>query len=194
MEKKKVFKIITFIIYFIYIVSMLYFIYINSIRKAIFILACILGNFILIRLNKKYSQLFPDSIVIILIIFIMFSILFGTCFNMYDRFIRYDDFLHLWSGIISCSIAYLVFVNLGKYEVDNNMRKIFFVIYMIMFAIGVSGIWELIEFSLDKFFCANCQAGGLVDTMVDMFDGLIGTILITPYYFCKLIKSNKMYK
>ena len=194
MEKKKVFKIITFIIYFIYIVSMLYFIYINSIRKAIFVLACILGSFILIRLNKKYSQLFSDSIVIILIIFIMFSILFGTCFNMYDRFIRYDDFLHLWSGIISCSIAYLVFVNLGKYEVDNNMRKIFFVTYMIMFAIGVSGIWELIEFFLDEFFAANCQAGGLVDTMVDMFDGLIGTIVITPYYFCKLIKSNKINK
>jgi len=39
------------------------------------------------------------------------------------------------------------------------------------------------EFILDLSFKINCQAGGLNDTMID---GLIGTVMSTPFLLHKL--------
>lgn len=55
-----------------------------------------------------------------------------------------------------------------------------------MFSLAIANLWELLEFSLDVLFKINCQAGGLKDTMIDMIDGLIGTVLITPFLLKKL--------
>ena len=68
----------------------------------------------------------------------------------------------------------------------QKIKKAFFFIFIFMFSLGISNLWEILEFSLDVLFKINCQAGGLKDTMIDMIDGLIGTIVITPFLLRKL--------
>ena len=46
-----------------------------------------------------------------------------------------------------------------------------------MFSMGIASIWELIEFGLDRYLGFDCQAGGLTDTMFDILDCLIGSVL-----------------
>ena len=67
--------------------------------------------------------------------------------------------------------------------------EIFIFVFIFMFSIAVGGLWEILEFSLDVLFKINCQAGGLKDTMVDMIDGLIGTIIMTPFLVKRLGKD-----
>ena len=161
----------------------------NSMEHTLFVLASLVATIVLVYLNKKFDELFNDDIIITLVIFILFAGLFGSSFRFYDTIKNYDDFLHMCSGLISCSVAYILFNYFLNLEINTIKRRIFFVIFMFMFSMGVASLWELMEFFIDKFLGLHCQAGGLVDTMIDMFDCLIGSIIIIPYYVKKVTKS-----
>lgn len=189
MNKKKILNYTSKLIYIIYLASIAYFIFMNSMEHTLFVLASLVATIVLVYLNKKFDELFNDDIIITLVIFILFAGLFGSSFRFYDTIKNYDDFLHMCSGLISCSVAYILFNYFLNLEINTIKRRIFFVIFMFMFSMGVASLWELMEFFIDKFLGLQCQAGGLVDTMMDMFDCLIGSIIIIPYYVRKVTKS-----
>jgi len=188
MNNKKISNWMSKLIYIIYLVSIIYFIFTNQVENILYALASLAGTIVLIYLNKKFDKLFDTTLIINLVIFVLFAGLLGSSFGFYASIKNYDDFLHIWSGLISCSVAYVLFNYFGNIEVNSTKRKIFFVIFMFMFSMGGASLWELMEFSVDKFLGMNCQAGGLVDTMIDTFDCLIGTIIMIPYYVKQLPK------
>ena len=118
----------------------------------------------------------------------MFSSLLGSCYRFYDIINYYDDFLHIWSGFISVSVAYSLLIIFNKSDIVNNINKYFIAIYIFVFAIAVAGLWEIIEFSMDTLLGLHTQAGGLTDTMIDMIDGLLGAIIMTPFTMKKIKK------
>ncbi|MDL0258489.1 hypothetical protein QQO98_10040, partial [Clostridioides difficile] len=63
----------------------------------------------------------------------------------------------------------------------SKMSKVFLVIFLFMFSMGVASLWEIGEFLMDTFVGTTTQAGGLEDTMIDMVDALIGTIITIPF-------------
>ena len=172
MNKKRILNWMSKLMYVIYLGSIAYFIFVSKLENVLFALASLLGT------------------IITLIIFILFSGLLGSSFGFYHTIKNYDDFLHIWSGIISCSVAYVLFNYFGNMDVKNTKRKIFFIIFMFMFSMGGASLWELMEFFIDKFLGMNCQAGGLVDTMMDTFDCLIGSVIMIPYYVKQLPKLH----
>lgn len=182
MRNKKILNWMSKLMYAIYLVSIVYFVFTNQVENILYALASLVGTIILVYLNKKFDKLFDTTLIIILVIFILFAGLLGSSFGFYAAIKNYDDFLHIWSGVISCSVAYVLFNYFGNIEINNTKRKLFFAIFMFMFSMGGASLWELMEFSIDKFLGMNCQAGGLVDTMMDTFDCLIGTVIMIPYY------------
>ena len=58
---------------------------------------------------------------------------------------------------------------------------------MFMFNMGVASLWEIIEFLLDRFVGTHTQIGGLSDTVIDMIDALICSIITIPF----IIKYSK---
>ena len=135
-----------------------------------------------------FSILFGNLLVTTLIIFIPIAIIGGTCFDFY-RFNHFDDVLHITSGFIGCMAAKIIFY-FSQNETNTRRKRLFFVIYMFMFSMGVASIWELIEFGLDKYLGFDCQAGGLTDTMFDILDCLVGSIIATTYYYFKIKKQD----
>ena len=133
----------------------------------------LVGTFILSFINKQTERLLSKELYIMLALFIMFSSLLGTCFNFYD-INYYDDFLHLWSGIISCIVAFSIIKYFYTQREISKMSKVFLVM-------GVASLWEIGEFLMDTFVGTTTQAGGLEDTMIDMVDALIGTIITIPF-------------
>ncbi|MDY5211191.1 hypothetical protein [Intestinibacter sp.] len=192
MKKQNIFNIIHFIIYLIYAVGIVYFVTVRDFRSIILSILSLSGIIILIILNKKYKHLFGDLLVNALIIFIAVAILGGTCLDFY-QFHHFDDVLHIISGFIGCMVAKIIFY-FSKNDTATFRKKLFFVLYMFMFSMGVASIWELIEFGLDKYLGFDCQAGGLTDTMFDTLDCLVGSIIATTYYYFKIIKEEKVKK
>lgn len=190
MKKQNIFSIIHIIIYLIYASCIVYFVTVRNFRSIILSILSLIGIIVLIILNKKYKHLFGNLLVNTLIIFIAISILGGTCFDFY-RFNHFDDVLHITSGFIGCFGARILFY-FSQNKTDIPRKRIFFVIYMFMFSMGIASIWELIEFGLDRYLGFNCQAGGLTDTMFDTLDCLIGSIIATIYYYFKIRKAENI--
>ncbi len=190
MKKQNIFSIIHITIYLIYAACIVYFVTVRNFRSIILSILSLIGIIILIILNKKYKHLFGNLLVNTLIIFIAISILGGTCFDFY-RFNHFDDVLHITSGFIGCMAARILFY-FSQNETDIPRKRIFFVIYMFMFSMGIASIWELIEFGLDRYLGFNCQAGGLTDTMFDILDCLIGSVIATIYYYFKIRKAENI--
>ena len=190
MKKQNIFSIIHITIYLIYASCIVYFVTVRNFRSIIVSILSLIGIIILIILNKKYRHLFGNLLVNTLIIFIAISILGGTCFDFY-RFNHFDDVLHITSGFIGCMVARILFY-FSQNETDIPRKRIFFVIYMFMFSMGIASIWELIEFGLDRYLGFDCQAGGLTDTMFDILDFLIGSVIATIYYYFKIRKAENI--
>lgn len=190
MKKQNIFSIIHITIYLIYASCIVYFVTVRNFRSIIVSILSLIGIIILIILNKKYKHLFGNLLVNTLIIFIAISILGGTCFDFY-RFNHFDDVLHITSGFIGCMVARILFY-FSQNETDIPRKRIFFVIYMFMFSMGIASIWELIEYGLDRYLGFDCQAGGLTDTMFDILDCLIGSVIATIYYYFKIRKAENI--
>ena len=190
MKKQNIFSIIHITIYLIYASCIVYSVTVRNFRSIIVSILSLIGIIILIILNKKYRHLFGNLLVNTLIIFIAISILGGTCFDFY-RFNHFDDVLHITSGFIGCMVARILFY-FSQNETDIPRKRIFFVIYMFMFSMGIASIWELIEFGLDRYLGFDCQAGGLTDTMFDILDCLIGSVIATIYYYFKIRKAENI--
>ena len=190
MKKQNIFSIIHITIYLIYASCIVYFVTVRNFRSTIVSILSLIWIIILIILNKKYRHLFGNLLVNTLIIFIAISILGGTCFDFY-RFNHFDDVLHITSGFIGCMVARILFY-FSQNETDIPRKRIFFVIYMFMFSMGIASIWELIEFGLDRYLGFDCQAGGLTDTMFDILDCLIGSVIATIYYYFKIRKAENI--
>lgn len=188
MLNKKSTLYINIILYIIYICSIGFFAYTKSFGNIGLSLSCLIGTFILSIFNKKYLSQLNDRLYITLVLFIMFSSLLGSCYRFYDIINHYDDFLHIWSGFISVSVAYSLLISFNKSDIVNNINKYFIAIYIFVFAIAVAGLWEIIEFSMDTLLGLHTQVGGLKDTMIDMIDGLLGAIIMIPFTMKKIKK------
>ena len=181
-EKKK--WIIDFI-YIVYMASIIWFLKERKLFEFGIVVFCIVSTLILGIVNKKVNKLLDNSIYINLVIFIMVSSLLGSCFKFYS-INHYDDFLHLYSGVLSCNVAYLIIRYFNNEENIKMVNKVFIIIFLFMFTMGVASLWEIMEFSLDNILGTHTQIGGLEDTMIDMVDALIGAVISIPYFIRKL--------
>ena len=185
MKKLKLLKILSLLLYIFYVFSVIFMICIKKYNYSAICAGCIVINFILNLLNKKFTYLFNDALVILLELFVLFSLVLGTSYGGY-KINHYDDVLHICSGVIGSVIAYIIINLYTNKEIRENIKTVFFGIFIFMFSVAIGNLWEVLEFLLDVMFKINCQAGGLNDTMVDMIDGIIGAIIYLPFLLRKL--------
>lgn len=190
MRNKNTTKYVTILLLIIYLGSIAIFIKDKNTMNILIASICTVGTIILYFVHKKYTRLIDNNLYIVSALFVMISSLLGSCYGFYD-INHYDDFLHLWSGLITVSIAFSI---MTFFHSDNDLKKInkyFIIIYLFMFSMGVASLWEISEFLIDRFLGMNMQVGGLVDTMIDMIDALVGAIIMLPFIYKKLNLTNK---
>ena len=116
--------------------------------------------------------------------FIFLSLFLGFVLNFYNAIWWYDILVHFLSGIFVFEIGLSILRKLGIKS--NFYFKIFFCIILVM---GVSGLWEIFEFSVDQAFKVDMQNAictGVIDTMEDMIMSIIGGLIYCEYLIIKL--------
>ncbi|KKY02054.1 hypothetical protein VN21_05270 [Paraclostridium benzoelyticum] len=175
-------KIFRYLLYAIYIFSISYFLFTKDYGKSSISFLCLIILFILTKAYVKNFYVIDTPLYVVGNLFVLFSFLIGSCYGMYDIFKPYDSFLHFWSGFISLKICWNI---LKYYNPPNLIDKILFFIVIFFFSLGVSGLCEIVEYLLDRFFNMTTQAGGLKDTMQDMMYAMTGAFLMIIYYIRK---------
>ena len=116
------------------------------------------------------------------ITFVFLSMYLASVWNFYS-IPNYDKFLHLISGAIIAIIGYILFIYLTNDTSRKEMNYLTPLIFVVIFATAVAGVWEIWEFTTDSLFGLAAQNNNLHDTMWDIICGtVVGIITAIPIY------------
>lgn len=144
-------------------------------------------------IESKTKIRFPIEFELITIIFIYGALFLGEIKQYYFRYWWWDSALHTLSGL---SIGFAGFIILYTLQKKNKIAASPFIIalFSFMFAIGIGGLWEIFEFSMDQIFGFNMQKSGLIDTMWDLILDSIGALITSTIgYFYLKGNKNKLF-
>ena len=158
-----------------YVVSLIRFLILKDLMGISVSVFSIFATISLIILNRKKERLLEDKLFIALIWYICIASVLGSGYGFYD-INHYDDFLHVVSGLLSSTAAISILKYFNDEESVSKINKVFIIIYVFMFSMGVASLWEIGEFSMDNILHTNTQVGGLTDTVMDMIDAMVGSI------------------
>ena len=183
------------------VITLPYDLIVNSGEKLIRIVLIFLS---IIGARLVYAKSFLKGYIIayyMILGFIFISMYLGNIWSFYS-ILYYDKFLHLSSGFLTSIIGYILFLELFNEKVRKGIKPNVSAIFVSIFSIAAAALWEIWEFTTDLLFGLDSQAGGLIDTMLDIISGtlvgIITALLIYRHYKGKNIKviekfiSNKI--
>jgi len=178
--------------------------YVLLLVQSIFGLAAILFP---LFLKRRASLDIPAVMIIVYSIFLYCAIYLGEIRNFYYKVPHWDTILHTFSGAALGSLGFSIIILLN--ESDNiafSLSPIFIALFSFCFAISLSVIWEIYEFSIDFFLHTNMQKyaletsepligqAALIDTMKDLIVDAIGAFVISAIGYISLKRSKDWLK
>ena len=180
-EVPKYLKIFINILIFLYLISSVFFLINFKINIFSPCLCCLILTLLIKYLSKKFINIISHILITSILIFIFFASYLGSSFNFYGLIHHYDDIMHFLSGVLTVLLGYDIFTLLST-DINIKINRKVIIIFVFSFTLAVAGIWELLEFSIDALLATNMQVGGLKDTMHDMIDAILASIISVPFY------------
>lgn len=111
------------------------------------------------------SKIYYNHFIKVLIyIFLIFSLVGGEVYYLYNKIWYFDIFLHTLSSFIVSGLFLYLCKFLGFYG-----NKILLILCIFSFAMMVAALWEITEFSIDRIFGTDMQK----DTIVTDIDSVL---------------------
>lgn len=157
------------------------------------LLECILGIFVIhipTIISKRFRFELPGLLYILYILFLYCAIFLGEVRSFYYLVPHWDDFLHLFSSMMTGFFAVMVITILNRDEnLVFRLSPFFVSLFAFAFSVTIGALWELYEYLGDGFFGLNMQkfitASGdvlsgrdaLTDTMKDIAVDMAGALI-----------------
>ena len=154
--------------------------------------------------KKIFKADLSFSITLADMLFAVFGTYIGNRFDLYHTFFAYDIMLHFISGILISLTLYEVFFP-SSYR--NNIPLVARVSLSMIIGLAGAGFWELCEYFLDIFTGLDVQRNlvedfeligrswqnsGIKDSMNDMFNGTLGSIIAGAVIYFRERRKMKM--
>lgn len=182
-------KISSLFAYLYLIGSILYSVYLFNIRDIsnALLLLSYLGLLLVPLICKKLFKLKLDEVILSsYYIFLILASLFGVFMRFYSIIPWYDDFVHFLSGFL---VSYFALFIVRRFDIKN---KVFIVIFIISFSLGIAALWEFFEYFIDILLDKDLQKVvlfGVKDTMNDMLMAFLSSIIFSIGYIFKTKKN-----
>jgi len=125
-------------------------------------------------LQKRYDISTPHILQAGIAVFMFSTIVLGETAGFYERFWWWDLIWHALAGVIFGLIGYAVLI-LTYRKQNVRLAPLFTSIFAISFSLGISALWEILEFAIDMVLKTNMQPSAH-DTMTDLVVGFLGAI------------------
>lgn len=124
-------------------------------------------------LERRLSIELPDTLEIIVLLFIYAAEILGEIQAFYVHIPNWDTMLHTMNGFLCAAIGFSLLDILNRNEnVKFSLSPLYLAIVAFCFSMTVGVVWEFFEGAMDTFFNLDMQK----DTIVNS----IGTILLDP--------------
>ncbi|MFK5883512.1 MAG: hypothetical protein QM489_04125 [Candidatus Izemoplasma sp.] len=163
-------------------------------------------------IESKYNIEVPDFLEVLLLVMLFVGVVLGFLNDYYANVKNFDKFTHTLSGVTLSVIAFQALYTLNRSKnIAFKMEPLIMSVFAYTLSITLLVIWEFYEFlsdvisyNLDNDSGRNMQRYqwindslifpqdyGLYDTMIDLFVGSIGSLIVVVVGYL-LIRHNKI--
>lgn len=108
----------------------------------------------------------PDTLEIIILLFIYAAEVLGEISSFYIRFPYWDTILHTMNGFLCAAIGFALVEILNREErVALSLSPFFMAVTAFCFSMTIGVLWEFFEFSMDHFFLMDMQKDTILNTI-----------------------------
>lgn len=139
-------------------------------------------------LRHRLPVMIPAEFQILALAFMFSTLFLGEVRDYYENIWWWDILLHTSSGLLLGLMGFLLVYVLNENErADLYMRPRFIALFAFLFAVAVGAVWEIFEFSMDRFFGTTMQKpmlgddSGLTDTMWDLIVDTLGALVLSTF-------------
>lgn len=137
--------------------------------------------------DKKLHISLPNTLEIIILLFIFSAEILGEIQNFYGIFKHWDTILHTINGFLCAAIGFSLIDILNKNKkLPVNLSPVFVALVAFCFSMTVGVLWEFFEYGADTLFRTDMQK----DTIVSS----ISTVTINPENKNSVIKIDNINK
>ena len=116
--------------------------------------------------ERNYRITLPFELDLLFTLMVFLHAFMGEVLDLYSKFELFDKALHLYGGVVIAMLGFLVVYTLHyTRKVRLSLPLVGF--FTISFTMAMGAMWEIGEFTVDKFFNTRAQ-NSLDDTMFDM--------------------------
>jgi uncharacterized membrane protein YjdF len=148
----------------------------------VFLTVCVISLTLLpALLSRRVQIVIPPEFQFISALFVFLSLFLGSAGDFYYKFWWWDLVLHTGSGFLLGIVGFIAVFALNRSEqLPRGMRPFFVCVFAVTFAVTLGVIWEIFEFTVDRFTDANMQSQetGVVDTMKDLIVDTLGAVVV----------------
>lgn len=153
-----------------------------------------LALLVLILFERHINIKIPSGMASIFVGFIIFSLVLGSYFNFYEKFLWWDDLLHAFYGAAFALVGFLIIQYIStKRKIKNDILII--CLFSFCFSVTFGAIWEIYEFAYDQFFNGNMQrtdqGNGVNDTMNDIILESLAALLVNVFIYIYIASGTK---
>jgi len=114
-------------------------------------------------MEMRLNITLPDTLEIIILLFIFSAEILGEIQNFYNIFSHWDIILHTLNGFLCAAIGFSVIDILNRSKRFHlNLKPIFVAIFGFCFSMTIGVLWEFCEYSWDKLTLADTQKDTIV--------------------------------
>lgn len=114
-------------------------------------------------IEKKFKIDIPDTLEIIIMLFIFAAEILGEINNFYGIIPYWDTLLHTLNGFLAAGVGFALFDLLNKNIKSVNLSPIFLSIVSFCFSMTIGVLWEMFEFAADRYINTDMQKDRIVD-------------------------------
>jgi len=129
-------------------------------------------------LSENFGIRLPETLEIIVLLFIFAAEILGEISGFYLRFSFWDTMLHTINGFLCAAIGFaLVDVLNRSARFKFQLSPLFLAVVAFCFSMTVGVIWEFFEFFMDQVFLLDMQKDFVVNSVSSaMFAGADGSV------------------
>ena len=129
-------------------------------------LLCLLSLLLLLVpffIQKNFKITLPNTLEIIILLFIFSAEILGEIQNFYGIFPFWDTMLHTINGFLAAAVGFSLINLLNKNSEKFNLSPVYLCLVAFCFSMTIGVLWEFFEFASDKVLSIDMQKDRVLD-------------------------------
>ncbi len=129
---------------------------------------CLLSLILLLMpfiLEKKLKIDLPNTLEIIIMLFIFSAEILGEINNFYAAIPHWDTILHTLNGFLAAGVGFSLFDLLNKNIDSIKLSPLFLAIISFCFSMTIGVLWEFFEYGADNIIKVDMQKDRIIETI-----------------------------